>query len=209
MDSSRKNFTPQNQASYACSRRSALKLLAAGAAAFCVPNVVLVPKLAYAEQGKLLIAYYSRTGTTRQVATMLHGIAGGDLQEIKPVIPYPEEYTKAAEISHVEYNENARPAIKTDITSIDAYTTVALGYPIWFGTMPMLMWTFLEKFDFTGKTILPFCTSGGSGLANSIRDIQKLCPGAQVLPGLDIMGAYVDNAKPKVEEWLRANGIIA
>lgn len=193
-----------------CSRRSALKFLAVGAVASCLPKFAgaFAPKCAHAEQASLLIAYYSNTGSTRQVASILHDLAGGDLREIKPVIPYPQEYSKAVEISHAEYNNNARPAIEIDITGVDTYTTIALGYPIWFGTMPMLLWTFLEQFNFTGKTILPFCTNGGSGLANSMRDIQKLCPGAHVLPGLDVLGVRAADAKPKAEEWLRASGVI-
>ena len=88
------------------------------------------------------------------------------------------------------------------------YAVVFLGYPNWWGTMPMAVWTFLESYDFSGKTILPFCTHEGSGLGHSERDIQKLCPGAKVVKGLAIKGSQVQRAGKDIEAWLRRTHLL-
>ena len=89
---------------------------------------------------------------------------------------------------------------------MDQYDTIIFGYPNWWGTFPMAVFTFLEEYDFTGKTILPFCTHEGSGLGGSERDIRKLCPDATVLPGLSIQGGSVKGAYDKIKSWLSKNG---
>ena len=92
--------------------------------------------------------------------------------------------------------------------SIDEYDTVVLAYPNYWGTMPMAVFTFLEHFDFSGKTILPLCTNEGSGMGSSERDIKKACPGAEVKKGLAITGSAAAGSKSSVERWLKANGLM-
>ena len=116
----------------------------------------------------VLVIYFSHTGTTREVAAYLHELVGGDLVELIPVEAYPEGYSAALDPAKQEQRENARPAIKDPLESIDQYEVIYLGYPIWWGTVPMIVNTFLESYDFTGKTVVPFATSGGTGDRKSV-----------------------------------------
>jgi len=165
---------------------------------------------------KILIAYYSRkgqnyvgnrivnlpVGNTEVAAKMAQELTGGDLFEIQTVKSYPVDYNETTEVATVEKRTNARPELSTHVNNMDQYDTIILGYPNWWGTFPMAVFTFLEEYDFTGKTILPFCTHEGSGLGGSERDIRKLCPNANVLPGLAIRGGSVKGAGNAVKSWL-------
>ena len=165
---------------------------------------------------KSLIAYYSRkgnnylngsivyleVGNTEVAAKMAQEITGGDLFEIQTVKSYPVDYTETTEVATVEKRTNARPELSTHVNNMDQYDTIILGYPNWWGTFPMAVFTFLEEYDFSGKTILPFCTHEGSGLGGSERDIRKLCPDAKLLPGLAIRGGSVKGAGDKIKYWL-------
>jgi flavodoxin len=165
---------------------------------------------------KILIAYYSRkgqnyvgsnivnlsVGNTEVSAKMIQEITGGDVFEIKTVKQYPVDYTETTEVAMAEKRANARPELSTHVHNMDRYDILILGYPNWWGTFPMAVFTFLDEYDFTGKTILPFCTHEGSGLGASERDIRKLCPGATVLPGLAIRGGSVKGAGDAIKSWL-------
>ena len=165
---------------------------------------------------KILIAYYSRkgenylngnivnllVGNTEVAARMAQEITGGDLFEICTVKYYPIDYHETTEVAMVEKRMNARPELSTRVINMDQYDTIILGYPHWWGTFPMPVFTFLEEYDFTGKTILPFCTHEGSGLGGSERDIRKLCPDAKVLPGLAIRGGGVKGTGETIKSWL-------
>ncbi len=100
-----------------------------------------------------------------------------------------------------EQHENARPELSNHVKNMDSYNVIFLGYPNWYGTMPMLMFTFLEENEFSGKTIIPFCTHEGSGLGHSENDIAKLCPNAKLLKGLAIHGSSVSDAKKDIINW--------
>jgi flavodoxin len=102
----------------------------------------------------------------------------------------------------------SRPALVYMPDSIDDYDTIVLAYPNYWGTMPMAVFTFLEAFDFSGKTILPLCTNEGSGMGGSERDIKRACPDAIVKSGLPITGSNAANAKNSVQRWLSANGLL-
>ena len=132
----------------------------------------------------VLVVYFSHTGTTREVAAYLHELVGGDLVELIPVEPYPEGYSAALDPAKQEQRQNARPAIKDSMEGIEQYDVIYLGYPIWWGTVPMIVYTFLESYDFTGKTVVPFATSGGTGIGQSLKDIRKTIPDAYVRDGL-------------------------
>ena len=107
-----------------------------------------------------------------------------------------------------DFRAKARPELVTMPASIDEYDTVVLAYPNYWGTMPMAVFTFLEAFDFSGKTILPLCTNEGSGMGGSERDIKKTCPGAAVKSGLSITGSDAAASGSRVKKWLSANGLV-
>ena len=166
---------------------------------------------------KTLIVYYSRKGenywngsiknlskgNTEIVAEMIADFTGGDLFEVDTVKPYAADYYACTEQAKSELREGARPELKKYMDSLDGYDTIFVGYPNWWGTMPMAMFTFLEHYDLSGKRILPFCTNEGSGMGGSERDLKKICKGAQVERGLSIHGAEAANSRSKVEAWAR------
>ena len=166
--------------------------------------------------GKTLIAYFSRkgenyvngsmvnlsVGNTEVAAKMAQKVIGGDLFEIKTVKIYPTDYTETTNVAQVEKSQNARPKLTVHVKNMDEYDTIILGYPNWWGTMPMAVFTFLEEYDFTGKTILPYCTNEGSGLGGSERDIKRVCKAANVKKGLAIHGGSVKSAAENIKFWL-------
>lgn len=158
--------------------------------------------------GRTLVVYFSRTNNTRIVAEQIHGLVGGDLFRVVPKTPYPEDYRETTRIARAELDNDARPEVAETIPvgEMDKYDVIFLGYPIWWGTMPMAYFTFLEQYDFSGKTVIPFCTHGGSGLGRSTADIARLCPGATIREGLAIRGASAGQAGDDVADWLRKLG---
>lgn len=166
---------------------------------------------------RTLIVYYSRKGenywngtiknlskgNTEIVAEMIAGITGGDLFEVDTVKPYAADYYTCIDEAKSELREGARPELKKYMDSLDGYDTIFVGYPNWWGTMPMAMFTFLEHYDLSGKRILPFCTNEGSGMGGSERDLKKVCGGAAVESGLSIHGAEAAGSRGKVEAWVR------
>lgn len=169
------------------------------------------------KESKTLIAYYSRegnnyaggrivnlpVGNTEVAAEMIQKITGGELFRINTIKKYPEDYTETTKVAQQELRDNARPELSEYLENIDDYEVIILGYPNWWGTMPMPVFTFLEKYDFAGKTILPFCTHEGSGMGKSEADIKKLCPSARLEKGLAIKGSNVHSAQPEIEKWLQ------
>jgi flavodoxin len=165
---------------------------------------------------KCLVAYFSREGynyvsgrvtnlrigNTKVVAMMIAEIAKADLFCIDPVNPYPEDYTETTVVAQKEKRANARPGLSGHVKNMDSYDAVFLGYPNWWGTMPMAVCTFLEEYDFSGKTIIPFCTHEGSGLGRSESDIARIVPGAKLVKGLAILGSKVKDANQDIERWL-------
>ena len=173
-------------------------------------------------KNKSLIAYYSRKGqnyldgrivnlpigNTEVVAKKIQELTGGDLFHIDTFADYPNDYTETTEVAMAEKKSNARPELTDVVDDMDAYDVIYLGYPNWWGTFPMAVFTFLESYDFSGKIIIPFCTHEGSGLGNSERDIKKVCPNATLLKGLPMRGRDVKDAKSEITKWLREIKII-
>lgn len=165
---------------------------------------------------KCLVAYFSRAGNnyvsgkivnlpvgnTKVVAGMIREITGGDVFRIDTVKSYPRDYTATTNVAKKELNDNSRPGLSSHVENMESYNVIFLGYPNWWGTMPMPVFTFLEEYDLSGKTIVPFCTHEGSGLGRSEKDISKLCPKATLLKGLAVHGSHVSAAKKDVEGWL-------
>jgi len=164
-----------------------------------------------------LIAYSSRrgnnyvggqivnltVGNTEVAARMIQERMGGDVFVIDTVKVYPTDYHETTEVSRRELDQHARPELRGRVDNMAAYEVIFLGYPNWWGTMPMAVYTFLEAYDFTGKTIIPFCTHEGSGMGRSEDDIRQLCPIATVRQGLAIRGGNVQRAGDEIAAWLR------
>ncbi|GHV54164.1 flavodoxin [Deltaproteobacteria bacterium] len=159
------------------------------------------------ENKKILVAYFSHTGNTRELAEQIHARVGGDIAEIKTVKPYPADHNACMEQAKQEQEKNARPALATEVRNLDSYEVIFIGYPNWWGTIPMPLFTFFEKYNFAGKTIIPFCTHGGSRLGRSVQDIKRLCPNATVRDGLDVRSGGVNAARNDIAAWLGKLGL--
>ena len=151
---------------------------------------------------------YVKVGNTEIVAGIMKELTGADTFKIEMKNPYSPVYMTCIDEAKKDLRENARPELTSYIDSIDGYDTIILGYPNYWGTIPMAVATFLERYDFDGKTILPFCTNEGSGMGSSERDIKKYAKGADVKKGLSITGSHAANSKDSVKKWLAANGLI-
>ena len=165
---------------------------------------------------KTLIAYFSRkgnnyvngtirslsVGNTKAVAEMIAKLTCGDQFEIERAIPYSEDYDECTRQALEDLKSGARPKLRRKLDSIAEYDVIYLGYPNYWGTMPVHVFLFLESYDFSGKIIMPFCTHEGSGMANSEIDIRRICPGAKVEKGLAIHGADVQRAGKAIEKWV-------
>ena len=151
----------------------------------------------------ILVAYFSHSGNTKVIADQIHENVGGDIFEIKPVDPYPTEYNAVVDQAKKEQEENFRPKLATKVDNIDSYDVIFIGYPNWWGTMPMPVFTFLEQYNLSGKTIVPFCTHEGSGLGRSVDDIKKTCLQSTILEGLAVRGNNVKKANKDVSDWLQ------
>lgn len=169
---------------------------------------------------KALVAFFSRAdenyavgyiekGNTHIVAEMIAARTGADLFRIETVKPYPASYDSCIEVARHEKQSDARPPVKGDIR-VEDYDVIYLGYPNWWGEMPMAVYTFIEKHNWQGKTIVPFCTHEGSGLSSTERRIQSACPGGKVLKGLAVRGSTAqhepETARKAVQAWLEKLG---
>ncbi|MBE6989177.1 MAG: flavodoxin [Ruminococcaceae bacterium] len=171
---------------------------------------------------RTLIAYFSRAdenyfggamryvkvGNTEIVCSIMQELIDADTFRIKMTTPYSPVYMTCIEEAKRDLRAKARPELVSLPASIDGYDTVVLAYPNYWGTMPMAVFTFLEAFDFSGKTILPLCTNEGSGMGSSERDIQRTCPGAAVKAGLSITGSRAADSAESVKRWLSAGGLL-
>lgn len=152
---------------------------------------------------KILIAYFSLSGNTENFANQIKETVGGDLFKVTPLVPYNEAYNEIVDRAADEQDANARPKIIGLVNNFESYDTIFIGYPNWWGTMPMIMFTFMESYNFNGKTIIPFCTHDGSGLGRSLSDLKLLAPNATILDGLAIKGKRISNSKSDVNDWLK------
>lgn len=168
---------------------------------------------------KILIAYFSRAGENYGVGTVKKGntrvlaeiieseLNNADMFEITTVTPYPKSYDEATAIAQQEQKQKARPKLSASVDNFDDYDTVFIGYPIWYSDMPMPIYTFLESYDFSGKTVIPFCTHAGSGLASTEQTIKDTLTDAKVLPGLAVKGVDAQNnesdTRQTVKKWLK------
>lgn len=147
------------------------------------------------------------TGNTGVVADMIAQATGADLFSIRTVEQYPDTYDATIDQGQQERSEDARPELATHLENLDSYDTIFLGFPNWWGDMPMAVYTFLDEVDLSDKTVIPFVTSGGSGFSNTISTIQQMEPQATVQEGLSIGGSSATGAQQQVESWLSELGL--
>ncbi len=157
--------------------------------------------------GKMLIAYFSWSGNTQGIAEEIRRQTGADLFEIVPIPAYSEDYNTVLMEAQRDQHEQARPAITAPLPSIEEYDVILLGYPNWWASIPMPIATFLESYDFSGKTILPFCSHGGGRFGQSLTAIAKLVPQAIIAPGLSVHYSGGSGLSGDVRYWLESQGI--
>lgn len=148
------------------------------------------------------------TGNTGVVAAMIAEATGADLFSIQTVEKYPDTYDATVDQGQEEQREDARPQLASQIENLDTYDVIFLGYPNWWGDMPMAMYSFLDEVDLSGKTIVPFVTSGGSGFSSTISTIESMESGATVQEGLAISASGAASAQDQVNEWLGGLGYV-
>ena len=146
---------------------------------------------------------YLQVGNTKIVAQKIAKILNAEMFEILPQIAYPEAYEEVVTQAEQEKGTNERPKYQPFSLDLANHQTIYLGYPNWWGTFPMIVATFLEENDLSGKTIYPFCTHEGSGMGSSINDLQKLCPDSTIHIGLPIRGSRVEKSTIAIKNWLQ------
>lgn len=156
---------------------------------------------------KSLVVYFSWSGNTENVAKSIQTQTNSDLFEIVPKIPYSDDYNTVVDLAQEEQKNNARPEIADIVENIDQYDVIYIGFPNWWGDMPMILYTFFDTYDLSGKTIAPFCTSGGSGLSNTVNEMKELEPNAIVTNGLHIGSEASSSPDDAVIQWLNEIGV--
>ena len=154
-----------------------------------------------------LVAYFSWSGNTEAMANLIAEQTGGTLFEIAPATPYTDDYDALLDIAQQEQAEDARPALAATVEDWDSYDVVFVGYPDWWSDAPMVIYSFLESYDWTGKTLVPFCTSGGSGFGRSLDRLPDSAPGATILEGLHVSGSSAADSGEEVAEWIAGLGL--
>ena len=169
--------------------------------------------------GKNLVVYFSMPdnvddstvvidgetlGNTQYMAYVIQETVGADIFRIEPETPYPTDHDKLVDLAKEEQNDNARPKIKDTIENFDTYENIFVGYPNWWGDMPMILYSFFDEYDFSGKTIIPFNTHGGSGFSDTISTIKELEPNAEVLDGKSISRNDIQDAEQEIVDWVNS-----
>lgn len=155
-------------------------------------------------ESKVLITYFSQTGNTKMLADMIAEYVSSDVFIIEPIEPYPDTYEATLVVAGKERTENARPEYAGKVENMNDYDVIILGYPIWGGTLPMIVHTFLEDYDFSGKTVYPFCTSNYGGFFRSINTLETALPDSIIGEGFAIRGREAAEALDDITDWLLA-----
>ena len=151
---------------------------------------------------KILVAYFSHSGNTREIAKQIQKATGCDIFEIQPVAAYPDDYQTVVDQAKREIAAGYKPALKTKVDDIGKYDVIFVGSPNWWSTIAPPVATFLTSYDLSGKTVVPFITHGGGGMANCAKDVKKLCPKSKVLDGRSFNGGAVKGAQDEVSKWI-------
>ena len=169
------------------------------------PSPTVIPQ-ATESNSNALILYFSATGTTKALAEKIANASGADICELIPEIAYTSadlNYNSDCRANAEQQDDSARPRIKELAVNVDNYDTIIIGYPIWWGTLPKVIYTFSESYDLSGKTIMPFCTSGGSSISQSVSDLKAICPNSVVTDGF--RGTHT-TSEAQLKDWLENNG---
>lgn len=159
------------------------------------------------EDGGTLIAYFPWSGNTEQVAQLIQEATGGDLFEITPAVPYTDDYDELLDIARQEQSDSARPELAAQVENWGRYDTVFVGYPNWWSDAPMVVYTFLESYDWTGKTLIPFNTSASGGFGRSLDNLAGSAAGATFLEGISFTERTLEDAQSEVPAWLDGLGL--
>ncbi|MBQ7574826.1 MAG: NAD(P)H-dependent oxidoreductase [Clostridia bacterium] len=157
-------------------------------------------------QSKTLVVYFSATGTTKGLAEKVAKVAGADIVELVPSQPYTEadiNYNSDCRANREQNDDTARPEIANVIENFDSYDTVIIGHPIWWGTVPRIIYTFMDSYDLSGKDVYMFCTSGSSGISTAVSDVKKYAPDANIIDG---MRGTSSTDESQIKSWLEGNG---
>lgn len=154
-----------------------------------------------------LVVYYSQTGATSQVATLIAEAVGADVDTVKPVNPYTGSFEETIERCKGEFEKGEVPAVEPISKDLAAYDTIYVGYPVWFGKICQPMWGWLKTVDLKGKVVVPFCTFGSGGLNSTTAMFKEAQPGATFIEGYGVRNARVEKAPAEIEKWLVAAGI--
>lgn len=156
---------------------------------------------------KSLVVYFSWSGNTQNVAEVIQSQTDSDIFEINPKTAYSDDYNTVLDLAQEEQRTNARPAMSSNIENIEQYDVIYVGYPNWWASIPMPIASFLEEYDFSGKTIIPFCSHGGGRFGQSLTAIAKLAPDAAMGEALSIHYSGSSELSSDVTDWLSSNGI--
>ena len=159
------------------------------------------------DSSSVLIAYFSWSGNTEQVAQLIQQETDGDLFEIAPATPYTDDYNELLDIAQQEQSDNARPELASLVENWEQYDTIFIGYPNWWNDAPMAVYTFLESYDWDGKTLIPFNTSASGGFGRSLSGLVESASGASILEGLSFTERTLGDAQSEVTAWLDGLGL--
>ena len=159
------------------------------------------------DSSSVLIAYFSWSGNTEQVAQIIQQETGGDLFEITPAPPYTDDYNELLDIAQQEQSGNARPELAGQVENWEQYDTIFVGYPNWWSDAPMAVYTFLESYDWDGKTLVPFNISASGGFGRSLSGLEESATGATILDGLSFTERTLGDAQSEVTTWLDELGL--
>lgn len=157
---------------------------------------------------KILVAYFSRSGHTRELAAQIHGAIGGSVFKIVPAISYPSDYDETVKQAKQEQDSDYRPPLAAKVDTFESYAVIVVGSPIWWSSIASPIKTFLSEYDWTGKTVVPFSTHGGDRPGQSVKDFTELCPQSTILKGFTAEGEKVKNSQTGASNWLREIGMI-
>ena len=155
------------------------------------------------DKQKIIVVYFSHCGSTKMIGDWIAKDLNADIFEIKAEKPYPKTYSETFPVAKAEQNENARPKIANHIENFADYDVIFVGYPLWFGKMPMILYSFFDEYDFSGKKIVPFVTYGGSPFARGWNEIPELEPNAKIISKLAVRNSNVQKSEKKVEKFVK------
>lgn len=174
---------------------------------FSMPETTDPDNMTEEEANSTVIIDGEVLGNTQYMAYVIQETVGADIFRIEPETPYPTDHDTLVDLAKEEQNDNARPSIKDTIENFDTYENIFVGYPNWWGDMPMILYSFFDEYDFSGKTIIPFNTHGGSGFSDTISTIKELEPNAEVLDGKSISRNDIQDAEQEIVDWVNSLGL--